>query len=194
MRRMQNRCPKSEIYNMIPESKSYIHIGKRITCFEFPDRLVVKINVPVNTYMVAGLPIFLLGWGYISFGFLMAGFNLNFVCVSIIVFLLLLYAFLWGIAGREIVTITADKIMVKQDLFGLGFRQTYLLSQIRNLRSSVTNPAMFSLEYNLQEWGIAGGTLAFDYSGKLIRFGLQLEKKAADELVARIKQYISIPE
>ena len=179
---------------MLPKSNSQSHIGWRITCFKYPDHLAIKIRTPANNYLVAILPIILIGWGYVTFGMLVLDFNLNIACFSICGMLFPLCAFLWGIAGREIVTITSDKLVVKQDVFGLGFRQTYLFSQIRNLRSSVTNPAMFSLEYNLQESGIAGGTVAFDYSGKLIRFGLQLQKKDADELVARIKQYISIPE
>ena len=179
---------------MLSKSNPHSRIGWRISCFEFPDRLVIKIRTPANTYLVAILPIILLGWGYVTFGMLMADFNISVACFSICGMLFPLYAFLWGIAGKEIITISTDKIMIKQDVFGMGFRQTYQFSRITNMRSSITNPTLFTLEKNMQEWGIAGGSVAFDCNGRLIRFGLQLQKKDADELVVRIKQYISIPD
>ena len=111
--------------------------------------------------------------------------------MGVLIVLFPLYVLLWNLVGKEIITIDRDKIIVKQTIFGRGFRQTYQLSQVSNLRRYLTDPALFTLERNLQDWGFAGESIAFDYSGKVCRFGLLLPKEDADVLVAKINQYLA---
>ena len=50
---------------------------------------------------------------------------------------------------------------------------------------------MFTLETNMQGWGFAGGSIAFDYEGNICRFGLLLPKEDADLVILKINHYLS---
>jgi len=174
-------------FNSISRSR----IGWRVTCLESSENLTIDILTPKGSPSLAFSFLFLGGLGFIFFGQLQFGFDPNFTCVAVVMVLLPLYVLLWNLIGKEIVTIHRDKIIVRQTVFGIGFRQTYQLSQVSNLRGSLTDPALFTLERNLQDWGFAGGSIAFDYSGRVCRFGLLLSKEDADILAAKINQYLA---
>ena len=172
------------------DSISRSRIGWRVTCLESSENLTINILTPKGPSLAFSL-LFLGGWGFIFFGQLQFGFDPNFACVGILIVLFPLYVLLWSLVGKEIITISRNEIIVRQTIFGIGFRQTYQLSQVSNLRRYLTDPALFTLERNLQDWGFAGGSIAFDYSGKVCRFGLLLPKEDADVLVAKINQYLA---
>lgn len=174
------------------DSISQSRIGWRVTCLESPENLTINILTPKGLPSLAFSLLFLGGWGFIFFGQLQFGVDPNFACVGVVIALFPLYVLLWSLMGKEIITINREKIVVRQTIFGIGFRQTYQLLQVNNLRRSLTDPALFTLERNLQDWGFAGGSVAFDYTGRVCRFGLLLTKEDADTLVAKISQYLAI--
>jgi len=174
------------------ESISQSRIGWRIICLESSKDLTIKIFTPKRIDFLTFILIFLGGWGFIFFGQLQFGFNPNFSCIGIVIVLFPLYAMLWNIVGKEIITINKEKIVIRQTIFGSGFSQTYQLSQVSNIRRSLTEPALFTLENNMQYWGFAGGSVAFDYKGRICRFGLLLSKENADVLVAQINRYLNL--
>ncbi len=152
---------------------------------------MIRIFTPKRLDLLTFILIFLGGWGFIFFGQLQFGFDPNFSCVGVAIVLFPLWVLLWNIVGKEVITINKEKIVVRQTIFGAGFRQTYQLSQVSDLRRSLTDPALFTLENNMQGWGFAGGSIAFDYKGRVCRFGLLLSKEHADVLVAKINQYFA---
>jgi hypothetical protein len=170
---------------------SQSRIGRRIICLESSESLMIEISAPKRIdFLTILLTLFGL-WGFILYTQLRIGIDFGFaVCwVGIILFPLL--AWMWGAIGREIITINNSKIMIKQTIFGVGFRQTYQLAQVNNLRRSLTDPDMFTFEKNMQGWGFAGGSIAFDYQGRVCRFGLILSKEDADVLATKINQYLA---
>ena len=44
--------------------------------------------------------------------------------------------------------------------------------------------------FNLVVWNIVGGTIAFDYEGKTIRFGIALEEAEAKEAENILNNYL----
>ncbi len=174
-------------FELISQSR----IGWRVTCLESSDSLAIIILTPKRMDFLTLLLIGLGGWGFIFFGQMQFGFNPGFTFVCILIVLFPLYALLWNIVGKEIVTINSHNLTIQQAIFEMGFRQTYQISQVSNFRRSLTNPALFTLERNLQDWGLAGGSIAFDYSGRVCRFGLLLSKEDADVLVTKINQYLA---
>jgi hypothetical protein len=42
----------------------------------------------------------------------------------------------------------------------------------------------------MAQWGLSGGTVAFDYRGKTHRFGIQLQETDAATVVETLKQYL----
>ena len=151
------------------ESISQSRIGWRVSCLGSSENLL----------------------GFIFFGQLQFGFDPGFTFVCMLMVLFPLYTLLWNIVGKEIITINRYNITIKRAIFGIGLSQTYQLSQVHNLRRSLTTPRLFTMEHNLQQWGFAGGSIAFDYKRNTYRFGLLLSEKDADVLVMRISQYMA---
>ncbi len=101
---------------------------------------------------------------------------------------LAVYAWLWQVMGKEIVTVRDGSLTLRRDVGGFGLDKVYDLDQVRELRAE---PALFDpmdLSMALQLWGIGGGAIAFDYEGKTRRFGIGLDETEAKQAVAAIKK------
>jgi hypothetical protein len=108
--------------------------------------------------------------------------------------LLAIYAWLWQVIGREIVTVQGRTLAVRRDVGGFGFDRVYDLSQMRNLR---VEPAPFNpLDFSsaLQLWGIGGGVIAFDHEARTSRFGAGLDEGEATQAVAALQKRCRIRE
>lgn len=102
--------------------------------------------------------------------------------------LLAIYAWLWQVIGKEIVTVHGQTCTVRRDIAGFGFDKRYDLVQMRNLR---VEPAQFNpldISSVLQLWGIGGGTIAFDFGSRTHRFATGLDETEASQAVTVIKK------
>lgn len=107
---------------------------------------------------------------------------------------LALYAWLWQVMGKEIVTVQDGSLTLRRDVGGFGFDKVYDLNKACALRAE---PAIFDpmdLSMALQLWGIGGGAIAFDYEGKIRRFGIGLDETEARQAVAVVKKRCRILE
>lgn len=104
-----------------------------------------------------------------------------------------IYAWLWQIMGKEIVTVDGQRFTTRRDIGGFGFDKEYDLVQMRDLRvgSVGMNPLDFSS--SLQLWGVGGGVMVFDYGARTYRFGAGLDEAEAKQIVTAIKQRYHIP-
>ena len=105
---------------------------------------------------------------------------------------LAIYAWLWNIAGKEMIAINAQILSIRRNLFGLGRTQEYEMRNVQSLRVAhqSLNPADF--RYALQFWGVGGGSISFDYGAKTYRFGNALDEAEAKMLVEEINQRFKI--
>lgn len=105
-----------------------------------------------------------------------------------------IYALLWQVVGKEIVTVRGQILTTRRDIGGFGLGKEYDFVQMRDLRVEPVgfNPLDFSAA--LQLWGIGGGVIAFDYGARTYRFGVGLDEAEAKEVVTAIKQRFRIPE
>jgi hypothetical protein len=99
-----------------------------------------------------------------------------------------IYAWLWQVMGKEIVTVHGQMFTIRRDIGGFGFDKEYDLVQMRDLRVGHlgVNPLDFSS--SLQLWGVGGGVIAFDYGARTYRFGAGLDEAEAKQVVTAIKQ------
>ena len=104
---------------------------------------------------------------------------------------LAIYAWLWQMLGKEIVTVQGQTFKTRRDIGGFGFDKEYDLLQMRGLRVGqiAFNPLEFSS--SLQLWGIGGGVIAFDYGTKTYRFGAGLDEAEAKQAITAIKKSLS---
>ncbi len=99
-----------------------------------------------------------------------------------------IYAWLWQLMGKEIVTVHGQTFTVRRDIGGFGFDKEYELVQMRDLRVGPVgiNPLDFSS--SLQLWGVGGGIIAFDYGARTHRFGAGLDEAETKQVVTAIIQ------
>lgn len=108
--------------------------------------------------------------------------------------LLAIYAWLWQVMGKEIVTVHGQIFRTRRDIGGFGFDKEYALVEMRDLRTTPIRFNPLDLSSSLQLWGVGGGIIAFDYGVRTYRFGAGLDEAEAKEVVTAIKQRYRIPE
>ena len=102
--------------------------------------------------------------------------------------LLAIYAWLWQVMGKEIVTVHGQRFTIRRDIGGFGFDKEYDLQQMRDLRVVPAGFHPLDVSAALQLWGIGGGVIAFDYGARTSRFGAGLDESEAQRVVTAIKK------
>jgi hypothetical protein len=182
---MENESPQNT-----PSSK----IGERINYEFLPEKMVICIQTPKTSYLGFYL-IWLVLWYSLSTIFLVmqimtGGILITNVVIAYCAGLFVLYAWLWGAYGKEIVTIDKNNLVIKQSIFGHGLQKSFELHQLNHFRTSQYDPPLFSWDRSMQDWGFKGGNVAIDYNGAPIRFGLRLSEQDADILVLKINEFL----
>ena len=95
-------------------------------------------------------------------------------------------AYLWRKSGKEIIKIRENKLLYKRDVSGRGKIKTYTADFIKDLHI-VEPKESFWESINNSYWVIAGEKLAFDYYGREIKLGLQLDDTDTKALLKTIK-------
>lgn len=102
----------------------------------------------------------------------------------------ILNAYFWRKSGQEKIKLRDNKLLYKRDVSGRGKIKTYETDYIKDLRIIEPKENSFSESLSSSYWVIAGEKLAFDYYGKEIKFGIQLEESEAKALLKVIKSEI----
>ena len=93
------------------------------------------------------------------------------------------HAYLWRKSGKEKIKIRDKKLLYKRDVSGRGKIKTYETDFIKDIRLVDPKEKSFSESLNNSYWVISGEKLAFDYYGKEIKFGFQLDEVDAKALM-----------
>ena len=96
-------------------------------------------------------------------------------------------AVMWRSFGVEKIKLRERKLVYKKDVRSKGKIKTYEFDFIKYLRIIESKENSFFENLNNSYWMIAGEKLAFDYYGKEIKFGLQLNDSDAKALYKLIK-------
>ena len=97
------------------------------------------------------------------------------------------HAYLWRKSGKEKIKINDKKLLYKRDVLGRGKIKMYDIDIIKNLRLIEPKEDSFIENLNNSYWVIGGEKLAFDYYGREIKFGLQLDETDAKALLKLMK-------
>lgn len=116
--------------------------------------------------------------------------------------LMVMLALAWTLAGREVITLTDEALLLRREIGMLQRSRSFDLTGLTNLRYAplVYNPLSFSFSFSeswgsqLQMLGLAGGAVAFDHGGKTCRFGNSLTEAEASRLIATIRQRHKFPD
>ena len=105
-----------------------------------------------------------------------------------------IYAWLWQVMGKEILTARGQVFAIRRDIGGFGFDKKYDLVRMRDLRVGQVGFSPVDFSSSLQLWGVGGGVIAFDHGEKTYRFGAGLDEAEAKQVVTAIKQRFRISE
>lgn len=97
-----------------------------------------------------------------------------------------MYAWLWNIAGRQVVTVGVDGVRIENVVPMWRRGKEYRLADVTSLRIAPEQLTMWTFREGMRFWGIGGGPLAFDYAAKTVRFGPALEEAEAKMVLAAI--------
>jgi hypothetical protein len=97
-----------------------------------------------------------------------------------------LYAFFWQVAGREVVEVSHNSVLLRREIFSLGRSMEYLAEHVKDLRVSPYDPKTSKWGRNM-DYGLAGGFLAFDYGAKTIHFGAGVDEAEAKQILQTIQ-------
>ncbi|MCL5773623.1 MAG: hypothetical protein M1536_04515 [Firmicutes bacterium] len=93
---------------------------------------------------------------------------------------------LWLIAGREIITISAETIKIEIKVFNIGLSKEYAMSEAKNFRLNSSGSSSFSQVGTMPF--MTGGAIAFDYGMRTIRFARGIDEAEASSLVDKFKE------
>ena len=180
----------------------------RFTVEEKSDGLTINIPSKKRWFLVVVLSFWLCGWalGEAFVACILVGGllewqpaeHVNGFTTGILLFLLAwmgmwtaagvfaIYAWLWNIAGRQIVTVGVDGIRIENAVPMWRRGKEYRLADVRSLRVAPEQLTMWSFMEGMRFWGIGGGPLAFNYGAKTVRFGAGLEEAEAEMILAAI--------
>jgi hypothetical protein len=99
-------------------------------------------------------------------------------------------AYLWRQSGKEIIKIREGKLSYKREISGKGKIKMFETDFMKNLQLVEPQENSFTENLNNSYWMIAGEKLTFDYYGKEIKFGIQLNEADAKALLKVIKKEI----
>jgi len=101
-----------------------------------------------------------------------------------------LFAVLWALVGREVITAAPSSLVLERRIGSLGRARRYDTTRIRDLRVSAQPYRPFDRRSGLWFWGISGGWIAFDYGASTIRFAAGLEEAEAKQVVGRLLECV----
>ncbi len=95
-------------------------------------------------------------------------------------------ALIWRLSGVEKIKLRERKLFYKRDVKGRGKIKVYEFDFMKEFRQIESKENSFFENLNNSYWVIAGEKLAFDYYGKEIKFGIQLNDADAKALFKMI--------
>ena len=102
-----------------------------------------------------------------------------------------IYAYRWRRAGREIIKINSTTIEIIKEIGKRGISQNINPNEVKKIIMFEPEESGFIKAMNSSYWHINKYKLAFEYNGKPIPFGIDLEKHDAKKLQKEIQQFIT---
>lgn len=98
---------------------------------------------------------------------------------------------LWGYFGKETLKITANQVVLKKTVFGIGINKGFKKSAVKDIRFNKIEGASFSEKHKWAIWGVGEGKIKFDYGMQTYSFGLAVADAEANYLIAQLKSRIA---
>lgn len=101
---------------------------------------------------------------------------------------------LWNDRGCEIVRVSASELKHSRDYVLFSRSKSYETRLISNLHLNPQTASNLELGGGMEFWGLAGGTIAFDYDRGIYKFGLGLDEAEAIDIIKAFQSRFDIPD
>lgn len=176
----------------------------------------VQLNLPSKKSIgrILWFTFWLLGWGLLTANifylvrqlFTMASmaqesagsfslFLIPLICAGFFILILLalgafgIYAYVWQLAGKEIVEINSQTMSISRQILGWKKSNDYSSNLVRNVRVNIP-PVSFAPLQTFRKLSGQAGMIIFDYERKTIPFGLEIDESEAKQIITAITQYL----
>jgi hypothetical protein len=161
-----------------------------------PGGLVIKIPARRSWVLILFVGLWLCGWvagGSYQIYLLTSGKTQESGILSILGWLGMwtilgcsaIFFWIWIVAGHEIVTLTPTYLSIRREILGFGWSANYDLVSVKNLL--VNRAPNSSWTGGSRPRSMFGGSIAFDYVSKTLRFGGGLDEAEASHLIELLK-------
>jgi len=176
------------------------YIGKRISVIKNQEELSIVISSSENKRNAYFRLFWLLSW-IVCGGIILSLYNSGlrekekiFIYVFFVFWIYFLfratYSFLWKMWGMEIIKIREEKFFIRKAIKTTGKIFIYETDFIKNIRKKEVNLKSMVAAISSADWLENRETLAFDYYGREIKFGYNLNDDDAKELLKIVKHYL----
>ena len=94
--------------------------------------------------------------------------------------------YLWRKKGVEYIKINSDSFLIKRAFGKMGTAKSYNYNEMRELELINQSARSFANVMGSSFWDISNETLNFEFQGKVVNFGIQLDTEEAK----KVKQFI----
>ncbi|MEQ8323844.1 MAG: hypothetical protein RH916_04135 [Vicingaceae bacterium] len=99
-----------------------------------------------------------------------------------------IYAFRWRKYGQEIISVEGDSLALENRISGRGIPLKFELEFVKNPRPVEVSETSFWHSMNQAYWNIGQESLVFDYKGKEIYFGRELNDSEQKRILKFIQE------
>jgi len=101
------------------------------------------------------------------------------------------YALLWNLSGCETIEVDAYGIRIQRQVLKFNLARSYFAQHIADVHVSPYVYNLFSPSWSVAylNWGVGGGSIAFDYGGRQIRMGNGADDMETRHIVAAIHKH-----
>lgn len=100
-----------------------------------------------------------------------------------------IYAWLWNLIGREIITLDSKILKYERKISFYSRISEYEVAHIGNLRAApYEHGGWFNRPRGMEVWGLSGGSIAFDYGRSTHHFGIALDAADASYVIEQLSK------
>lgn len=185
------------------------YIGKRISILRKDDEISFAILPASEQWKKYLLLVWLILWTACGVVVFMYAFQMNelpgdpeemkkqrlfifiWICFWLYFEYIMIKALRWRTSGVEKLWLKNGNLYYKREVGGRGKVHHYNAEALKDLRLHEEGSDLVKT-LNRSYWVVGGETIAFDYYGKVVRFGLQMEEKEAQELIKRLNHAMKL--
>lgn len=175
---------------------------RRSKVSQYPEGIEVVIPSKKSLFVNFFLMIWLMAWAYgeaiivnkllDNEGQTPDAFIVFYACGWTLSGMLAIFIWLWNNRGREVIRISDSELKRSREYVWFSRSKTYETRHISNLRVSDFSPTSLEMAGGMEFWGLAGGSITFDYEPGIGKIGLGIGDAEARRIIEIIKDRYKI--